>query len=135
MICPSIFVMSYTKVEGTKKIDILGVQSDRIYLKASNAKIVQLGIEPSSLIQILKEQNIIRSGGLIDTDKKVFSLSPIGNFSSLEDVGSTLISAPNSEDAVPLSDLVSVYRHYVNPLITTANLRLFLYLCYLVTTF
>ncbi|QKQ23678.1 hypothetical protein HUE58_00320 [Candidatus Ruthia endofausta] len=40
---------------------------------------------------------------------KSFLIESTGNFPSLEDIESTLISIPNSEDAAPLSDLVSVY--------------------------
>jgi len=42
-------------VEGTKKIDILGAQAERIYLEASNAKLAQLGISPKALIWCPRE--------------------------------------------------------------------------------
>ena len=53
-------------VAGTKKVDILGVQAERIYLEVKTAKLAQLGISPRSIINELQNQNIISPGGEID---------------------------------------------------------------------
>ena len=48
------------KVEGVKKIDILGVQQENIFIETSNARLAQLGISPNELITALQNQNVIR---------------------------------------------------------------------------
>nr|CRH04422.1 Putative AcrB/AcrD/AcrF family protein [Candidatus Magnetococcus massalia] len=102
-------------VEGTKKIDVLGVQKERIFLETSNAKLAQLGISPNALMQMLQSQNIIRPGGVVDTGAKSFIIEPTGNYSSLADIENTLISLPGTEDVLPLSDLTKVKRDFIDP--------------------
>ena len=102
-------------VEGTKKIDILGQLSERIFLEVSNAKLSQLGISPRALINELQNQNIIRSGGEVDTGAKSFIVEPSGNFDSVPDIANTYINIPNSEDFIALKDIVSIKRDYIDP--------------------
>ena len=83
-------------VDGTKKIEILGRQQERIFLEASNAKLSQLGISPQALIAELQNQNIISSGGQVDTGSRSFIVEPTGNFDSTADIANTYISIPNS---------------------------------------
>lgn len=102
-------------VEGTKKIDILGQLEERIYLEASNARLSQLGISPRALINELKNQNIIRSGGEIDTGAKSFIVEPSGNFNSVTDIANTYINIPNSQDFIELKDVLTIKRGYIDP--------------------
>ena len=102
-------------VEGTKKIEILGHLEERIFLEASNAKLSQLGISPRVLINALQKQNIIRSGGEIDTGAKSFIVEPSGNFNNVTDIANTYINIPNSEDFIALKDIVSIKRDYIDP--------------------
>ena len=102
-------------VEGTKKIEILGRQQERIFLEASNAKLAQLGISPQSLIDELKKQNIVSSGGQVNTGALSFIVEPSGNFNSLTDIGNTYINIPNSQDFIALRDVVSLRRDFIDP--------------------
>ena len=52
-------------VAGTKKVDILGAQAERIFLEAGTAKLTQLGISPQTIIDELQTQNIISPGGQV----------------------------------------------------------------------
>jgi multidrug efflux pump subunit AcrB len=102
-------------VEGTKKIEILGHLEERIFLEASNATLSQLGISPRALINELQNQNIIRSGGEIDTGAKSFIVEPSGNFNNVSDIANTYINIPNTEDFIALKDVVSIKRDYIDP--------------------
>lgn len=102
-------------VEGTKKIEILGNVQERIFLEVSNAKLSQLGISPQALISELQQQNIIRSGGEVDTGAKSFIVEPSGNFDSVEDIADTYINIPNSEDFIALKDVLNIKRGYIDP--------------------
>jgi len=102
-------------VEGTKKIEILGQRAERVFLEASNAKLAQLGISPQTLVRELQDQNIVRSGGQIDTGPVSFIVEPSGNFSNIEDIGNTYINIPNSEDFIALKDIVTLRRDYIDP--------------------
>lgn len=102
-------------VDGTKKIDVLGVQEERIYLEMSNIKLSQLGITPQTMIQILQSQNIIRPGGVVDTGSRSFVIEPTGNFDSIEAIEETPIPIPNSQDTIALQDIASVRQGFVDP--------------------
>lgn len=102
-------------VEGTKKIEILGRQEERIFLEVSNAKLAQLGISPEALINELKNQNIISSGGQIDTGPISFIVEPSGNFNSTVDIANTYINIPNSENFIALKDVVALRRDFLDP--------------------
>jgi multidrug efflux pump subunit AcrB len=104
----------YTVV-GTKKVEILGAQDERIFLEAANAKLSQLGISPQTIINELRNQNIISPGGEIDTGTRSLVIEPTGNFTSIEDVANTQIRIPNSDESFALKDLVSINKGYVDP--------------------
>ena len=102
-------------VAGTKKVDILGAQAERIFLEAGTAKLSQLGISPQTIINELQTQNIISPGGQIDTGTRFIVVEPTGNFSSLDDVGNTHITIPGTDDTIALKDIVSLRRGYIDP--------------------
>ncbi len=102
-------------VKGTKKIDILGVQEERFFMEVSNAKMAKLGIGPAELSAILSEQNIIQPGGSVDTGATSYIVEPTGNFDTIDDIGATLITLPDTEDVIPLSDIVTITHGYIDP--------------------
>ncbi|AWB65402.1 acriflavine resistance protein B [Saccharobesus litoralis] len=102
-------------VNGTKKVDILGNQQQRIFLEVENAKLAQLGISPAALINELQSQNIISSGGEIDTGRKSFIVEPTGNFNSLEEISATHISIAHTQEYIALTDIVKISKGYIDP--------------------
>ncbi len=107
-------------VPGTKRVDLLGVQPERIYVEAKNARLAELGLDPQVLGAMLAEQNIIRPGGEVDTGERAFILEPSGNYDDLDAIGDTLIRLPGGNGAVPLRDLATVKHGYQDPPITKA---------------
>jgi multidrug efflux pump subunit AcrB len=104
----------YTVV-GTKKVSILGIQEERIYLEASSVKLAQLGISAQMLAEQLQSQNVINSGGSIDTGAQKLLIEPSGNFESVEEIGNTHISIPGATNTIALKDIVNVRKGYVEP--------------------
>jgi multidrug efflux pump subunit AcrB len=102
-------------VKGTKKVDIIGIQEERVFLEAASAKLSQLGISPQTLIKELQNQNIISPGGQIDTGKRAFIVEPTGNYNSIDDLGNAHITIPGTEDTIALKDIVSITRAYIDP--------------------
>lgn len=100
-------------VSGTKRIDLHGVQEERIFIETSNTRLAQLGLSRAEVISILQAQNIIRPGGEIDTGERSFIVEPTGNLKSLEQIREVLI--PLGEGTVRLRDLASVKRGTVDP--------------------
>jgi len=102
-------------VDGTKKVDIVGAQAERIFLEVSGARLSQLGISPQTIIRELQNQNIISPGGQIDTGVRALVVEPTGNFSSMDEIADTHISIPGTDDTIALKDIVSLRRGYIDP--------------------
>jgi len=102
-------------VAGTKKVDILGAQAQRIFLEVKTAKLAQLGISPQNIISELQNQNIISPGGQIDTGLRSLVVEPTGNFSSMDEIGDTHITIPGTDDTIALKDIVSLRLGYIDP--------------------
>ncbi|GLX79184.1 multidrug transporter AcrB [Thalassotalea insulae] len=102
-------------VEGTKKIEIMGQKAERIFVEVSNTKLAQLGIPPRLIINELQSQNIIRSGGEIDTGTKSFIVEPSGNYLDIADIENTQLNIPNTESFIALKDIATIKRDFVDP--------------------
>ncbi|NOQ13756.1 MAG: MMPL family transporter [Methyloprofundus sp.] len=102
-------------VAGTKKVEILGAQAERIYLEVASSKLSQLGISPQTMIDELQNQNIISPGGQVDTGARFIVVEPTGNFTSLDEMGDFHISIPDTGDTIALKDIVSLRRGYIDP--------------------
>ncbi|MGB0495371.1 MAG: efflux RND transporter permease subunit [Kangiellaceae bacterium] len=97
------------------KVEIVGDQSERIFLEYDNARLTELSISPSQLQNILRQKNIIRSGGSFETNFEKIIFEPTGNFNTIDDIANTIINVPNSDSVIKLSDLVTVRRGFVEP--------------------
>lgn len=102
-------------LDGVQKIQTFGVQQERIFLEVSNAKLARLGIPPGVIIETLRSQNILLPGGVINADGQNIRVEPSGTFNSVDDIASVLIPLPDSNQTIPLKDVVTVTRDYVDP--------------------
>ncbi|MDB4049608.1 efflux RND transporter permease subunit, partial [Luminiphilus sp.] len=105
----------FLQFRDTAKVDILGIQDERIFLDYNNARLSDLGLSPGLLTQILAERNIVVSGGAFNLGKERISLEPSGNFESIEEIGDTLLRLPNTNQLFQLRDVATLSRSYVDP--------------------
>ena len=103
-------------MEGIQKIDLTGVQEERIYIEFSNAKLAQLGIEPGAIGKSLRQQNIIRPAGRANINGMEIVLETLGSFRSIEEIGDVLITVPGTQAAIPLRDIADIRKAYVEPI-------------------
>lgn len=101
--------------EEIAKVEIQGIQQERIFVEYNNARLAELGLSPLQLQSILDARNIIIPGGEIFTDREQIVLEPTGNFDSVEELKRTVIPVPNSSGVVFLEDLVTIHRGYIDP--------------------
>ena len=102
-------------MKGIQKIDLTGVQEERIYIEFSNAKMAQLGIDPRIIGQTLQQQNTIRPAGRININGTEVILEALGSFKSIEEIGDALIPLADTQVAIPLRDIASIRKAYVEP--------------------
>ncbi len=103
------------RLKNVAKVEICGVQDERVFLEYDNARLAELKISPGQLSNILESQNILFSGGSVRVNGERIILEPTGNFESIEDIKKTVINLPGTKDAVFLGDVLNVHRGYVDP--------------------
>jgi multidrug efflux pump subunit AcrB len=102
-------------LRGVRRIELFGVQDQRVFLELSNAKLAESGISPRVVIQTLQQQNIILPGGLIDVKGQNVVVEPTGNFNSVSEIEDVTITLPGTQRVTPLRDLAKISRGYVDP--------------------
>ena len=103
-------------LKGIQKVDLTGVQDERIYLDVSNAKIAQLGIDPADIGKSLRKQNILLPGGRINVNDVEIIVETQGRFTSVEEIGEVLIPISGTEASIPLRDIAAIRKAYVEPI-------------------
>lgn len=101
-------------IDDVAKVDIYGIQDERIFVEYTNARLAELGLSPAQLRGILSARNIIDSGGQVRTPYEAIVLEPSGDFASVDELRHALIPLP-SGDLLPLADIARVTRDYVDP--------------------
>jgi multidrug efflux pump subunit AcrB len=103
-------------MKGIQKVDLTGVQDERIYLEVSNAKIAQLGIDPADIGKSLREQNILLPGGRINVNDVEIIVETQGRFTSIEEIAEVLIPISGTRATIPLRDIATIRKAYVEPI-------------------
>ncbi len=102
-------------VQGVERVELHGVQEQRIFLETSNARLAEFGLTPDSLIETLNRQNIILPGGKVDVGGPEIIIEPSGNLESIRDIEELIIGIPNTDDVAYLRDVLTVKRGFVDP--------------------
>ncbi len=103
-------------LDGIMKVDLTGVQDERIYLEVSNARITQLGIDLADIGRTLREQNVLLPGGSLNLEDVNVILETQGRFQSMEEIEEVLIPISGTRATIPLRDIATVRRGYVEPI-------------------
>jgi multidrug efflux pump subunit AcrB len=103
-------------MKGIQKVDLTGVQDERIYLEVSSARITQLGIDTADIGKSLREQNIVLPAGRINLNDVEIIVETQGRFSSIEDIAEVLIPISGTQASIPLRDIATIRKTYVEPI-------------------
>ncbi len=95
------------------KIDLIGVQDEKIYLEFSTQKLAALGLDISQLIQALRTQNAIEPSGVVDAGDEKIAIRVSGRFSSEESLKA--VNFRFNGRSFSLTDIAAVRRGYVDP--------------------
>jgi multidrug efflux pump subunit AcrB len=106
----------FLRIPDVAKVEIHGVQDERIYIEYNNARLSELNLTPQQLSQILAQQNVVMPGGSVRVGKERIELEPSGNFESLDDIRRTTLLLPGSSDLIYLEDIVTIKRGYKDPI-------------------
>jgi multidrug efflux pump len=101
------------RVEGVGKVELLGVQPEKIYVEISHKKLASLGIDPMLLASTLEKQNTMSPAGSIETGSDLIHLRVSGDFQSVESIRDIGLRANGR--SFRLGDIARVYRGYADP--------------------
>ncbi|RZN26337.1 efflux RND transporter permease subunit [Bradyrhizobium sp. Leo121] len=102
-------------VRGVAKVEVLGVQDERVWLEIDTSKLAAVGAQVTTLVKDLQTQNVILPAGNIVADGTRILLEASGDFPNVRAIETMLTRVGTTENLVRLSDVVSVRRDYVSP--------------------
>jgi len=101
------------RVSDVKKVELVGVQDEKIYLELAHARLAALGIDPQLVFDALKKQNAVTQSGFFETDSDRVRVRVSGEFDSVEAVRALPVQAGGR--VLRLGDIASVQRGFVDP--------------------
>ncbi len=100
-------------VAGVKKVNIIGEQSERIFVSFSHDRLATLGVSPQDIFAALNSQNVLTPAGSIETQGPQVFVRVDGALNTLEKIRQTPIVAQRR--TLKLSDVATVERGYEDP--------------------
>ena len=101
------------RVPDVAKVNLIGEQSENIYIDLSSSKLASLGLDTSTIWSALQQQNAMMPAGTYETASDRIWVRPTGNFSTVESVASTPIIANGKN--LRLGDIAQIHRGFVDP--------------------
>lgn len=102
-------------LDGVSKVDLYGVQDERIWLEVDTERLAAIGIQLDTLIRDLTQQNTILPAGTLNAGGQSILLEASGDFTSVEEISRMLTKVEGLNDFVRLGDIVTVRRGLVSP--------------------
>lgn len=100
-------------IHNVAKVDLIGVQEEKIFIEISHSKLAILGIDPLIIVRTLQQQNSMNSAGSIETASDKIHMRISGDLKSLESVREIGIEANGGQ--FRLGDIARIYRAYADP--------------------
>ena len=101
------------RVPNVAKVDLFGVQDEKIYIEISHRKLAQLGLDIGQLAQQLNAQNAVEGAGVVVLPTDNVQVRITGEFRAVEDLRQLPIRA--SGLTYKLGDVATITRGYIDP--------------------
>ncbi len=102
------------RVPDVAKVELFGVQDEKLYIEISQKRLAQLGLDMSAVLAQLAQQNAVESAGAVQTPLDVVQVRVAGQFNAIEDLKAMPIRG-SSGAQIRLSDIADIRRGYVDP--------------------
>ncbi len=102
------------QVQDVAKVELFGVQDERLYVEISQQRLAQLGLDMSQVLAQLGQQNAVESAGTIQTPLDVVQLRVAGQFTAVEQLRAMPIRG-SSGNQLTLGDIAQIRRGLVEP--------------------
>ncbi|MDO7193449.1 efflux RND transporter permease subunit [Acinetobacter nosocomialis] len=101
------------RVKDVSKVELIGLQDQKIWIEISNTKAVQLGIPLSAIQEALKKQNSMASAGFFETGTDRIQIRVSGHLNSVDEIKKIPLLVGNK--TIQLGDVADVYRGFSQP--------------------
>ncbi|MGE0447909.1 MAG: efflux RND transporter permease subunit, partial [Vicinamibacterales bacterium] len=102
------------RVPDVAKVELFGVQDEKLYVEISQKRLSQLGLDMNQVIAQLGQQNAVESAGAVQTPLDVVQVRVGGQFQAIEQLRAMPIRGSTGSQ-LTLGDLAEVKRGYVDP--------------------
>ncbi|MEN8416828.1 efflux RND transporter permease subunit [Acinetobacter radioresistens] len=101
------------RVKDVGKVELIGLQDQKIWVEISNTKAAQLGIPVTAIQQALQQQNSVANAGFFETRTDRIQLRVSGQIQSVEELKQMPLLVGGQ--TIQLSDVAEVYRGFSEP--------------------
>ncbi|MBD0442897.1 efflux RND transporter permease subunit [Acinetobacter nosocomialis] len=101
------------RVKDVSKVELIGLQDQKIWIEISNTKAVQLGIPLSAIQEALQKQNSMASAGFFETGTDRIQIRVSGHLNSVDEIKKIPLLVGNK--TIQLGDVADVYRGFSQP--------------------
>ena len=105
--------LTLQRVDDVGKVELIGLQDEKIWVEISNTKLASLGIPLVTVQQALQSQNTVADAGFFETPTDRVRLRVSGEFTSVDDIRNFPIQVDNR--TLRLDDIANVYRGFSDP--------------------
>jgi len=101
------------RVKDVGKVDLLGLQDEKIWIELSNVKLATLGLPLATVQQALEEQNAMSNAGFFETSSERLQLRVTGNFQTVDQIRDFPIRV--GDRTFRIGDVADVHRGFNDP--------------------
>ena len=101
------------RVKDVGKVELIGLQDEKIWVELSNAKLATLGVPLIAVQQALDKQNAVSAAGFFETPTDRVRLRVSGNFESVKEIGGFPIRV--GDRTFRVGDVGEVHRGFNDP--------------------
>lgn len=102
-------------VKDVAKVNLIGAQTEAVFVEMSRARLAELGISPQVIYQTLYQQNLVTTTGRTEVGSEYIRIDPSGALMSIEEIEDLLIAGGASGSMIYLKDVAQVSRGYMDP--------------------
>jgi len=101
------------RVKDVEKVDLIGVQDEKIFVEFSDKKLAELGLDTAAVAQALQAQNAMAPAGTVFSAQRNLPIRLTGSFDSEDSVANMAVRIANRTFKV--GDFAKVSRGYIDP--------------------
>ncbi|ENV89331.1 hypothetical protein F938_04257 [Acinetobacter bereziniae LMG 1003 = CIP 70.12] len=101
------------RVKDVSKVNLVGLQDQKIWIEISNTKAVQMGVPVTAIQEALAKQNSVTSAGFFETGTDRIQVRVSGALKSIDDLKKMPLLVGNK--TIQLGDVAEVYRGFSEP--------------------